>query len=83
MHRGALAHLGNRPLKLVRNTHGRVFFHTGGFQQIPEAVHALRIEKRNRREGIRLWVIALTDFSVSSTSTSVELHPAEGHRGPY
>ena len=75
VHRQALVHLGNRPLTLVRKMRGRVFFHTGGLLQIPEAVHALRIEKREGGEGIRLWVDSLDGLLGLVALDVVELHP--------
>jgi bifunctional non-homologous end joining protein LigD len=30
VHRRALVHLSNRPLKLVRHVHGTTFYHKGG-----------------------------------------------------
>ena len=75
VHPHALMHLGNRPLTLVRKMHEQVFFHTGGFLQIPEAVHALHIEKREGGEGIRLWVDSLDGLLGLVDVDVVELHP--------
>ena len=52
----ALAHLGRRPLKLVRHVRGTTFYHKGRLPPVPEAVHQLTIEKREGGEGTRLWV---------------------------
>jgi bifunctional non-homologous end joining protein LigD len=55
----ALAHLGRRPLKLVRHVNGTTFYHKGELPPVPEAVHRLTIEKREGGEGTRLWVDSL------------------------
>ena len=52
----ALVHLGRRPLKLVRHTHGVTFYHRGKLPEVPPAVHQLHIQKREGGEGVRLWV---------------------------
>jgi DNA ligase D-like protein (predicted polymerase) len=75
VHREALVHLARRPLTLVRKERGRVFFHTGGFQDIPEAVHALTIEKREGGRGTRLWVDTLEGLLGLVDLGVVELHP--------
>ncbi|RUV70506.1 hypothetical protein EOA78_20265 [Mesorhizobium sp. M5C.F.Cr.IN.023.01.1.1] len=75
MHRRALVHLGSRPLTLVRAARGRVFFHTGGFTELPDAVHSLRIEKREGGEGTRLWVDSLDGLLGLVDLGVVELHP--------
>jgi bifunctional non-homologous end joining protein LigD len=46
----ALTYLGRRPLKLVRHTRGTTFYHKGSLPPIPDAVHQLRIEKREGGE---------------------------------
>jgi bifunctional non-homologous end joining protein LigD len=74
-HRQALVHLGRRPLTLVRMEGGRVFFHTGGFHKIPEAVHAMTIEKREGGQGTRLWVDSLEGLLGLVDLGVVELHP--------
>jgi bifunctional non-homologous end joining protein LigD len=74
-HRRALAHLGSRPLTLVRAARGRAFFHTGGFAELPNSVHALRIEKREGGEGTRLWVDSLDGLLGLVDLGVVELHP--------
>jgi bifunctional non-homologous end joining protein LigD len=49
--RRALAHLGNRPLKLVRHTHRTTFYHRGKLPPVPDSVHQLKIKKREGGEG--------------------------------
>src|SRR5205823_4163547 len=43
----ALVHLGRRPLKLVRHTHGVTFYHRGKLAEVPASVHQLHIQKRD------------------------------------
>jgi bifunctional non-homologous end joining protein LigD len=71
----ALEHLGRRPLKLVRNVHGTIFYHRGAFPPIPDAVHQLKIEKREGGEGTRLWVDDLAGLLGLVEIGAVELHP--------
>ncbi len=72
----ALAHLGQRPLKLVRNVHGTTFYHKGKLpKDIPEAVHQLHIEKREGGQGTRLWIDSLEGFLGLVEIGAVELHP--------
>jgi bifunctional non-homologous end joining protein LigD len=71
----ALAHLARRPLKLVRNVHGTIFYHRGKLPPIPEAVHQLKIQKREGGEGTRLWVDDLDGLLGLVEIGAVELHP--------
>jgi bifunctional non-homologous end joining protein LigD len=72
----ALPHLGHRPLKLVRHVHGTTFYHKGNLpKNIPEAVHRLRIEKREGGAGTRLWVDSLEGLLGLVEIGAVELHP--------
>lgn len=74
--RKALPHLGNRPLKLVRHVHGTTFYHKGPLpKEIPEAVHQLRIQKREGGQGTRLWVDSLGGFLGLVEIGAIELHP--------
>jgi bifunctional non-homologous end joining protein LigD len=75
VYKQALQHLGRRPLTLVRGERGRVFFHTGGFREVPEAVHAMTIEKREGGHGTRLWVDSLEGLVGLVDLGVVELHP--------
>jgi bifunctional non-homologous end joining protein LigD len=52
----ALEHLGRRPLKLVRNVNGTIFYHKGPLPPVPRSVHQLKVHKREGGEGVRLWV---------------------------
>jgi bifunctional non-homologous end joining protein LigD len=71
----ALPLLGRRPLKLVRHTRGTIFYHKGPLPPIPDAVHQLRIEKREGGEGVRVWVDSLTGFLGLVEMDVVEVHP--------
>ena len=72
----ALPHLGHRPLKLVRHVHGTTFYHKGPLpKDIPEAVHQLRIQKRDGGQRTRLWVDSLDGFLGLVRIGTVELHP--------
>lgn len=71
----ALAYLGRRPLRLVRHVDGKVFYHQGRFQRVPEAVHQLPIEKHEGGESIRLWVDSLEGLLGLVDIDVVELHP--------
>lgn len=72
----ALPHLGHRPLKLVRHVHGTTFYHKGPLpKDIPEAVHQLRILKREGGQGTRLWIDSLDGFLGLVQIGAVELHP--------
>jgi bifunctional non-homologous end joining protein LigD len=73
--KGALEHLGNRPLKLVRNVHGTVFYHKGPLPPVPDSVHQLRIEKREGGEGVRVWVDDVAGLLGLVEMDAVELHP--------
>jgi bifunctional non-homologous end joining protein LigD len=71
----ALPFLGHRPLKLVRHTRGTIFYHKGPLPPIPDAVHQLRIEKREGGEGVRVWVDSLAGFLGLVEMDVVEVHP--------
>jgi bifunctional non-homologous end joining protein LigD len=71
----ALEHLGRRPLKLVRRVGDVVFYHKGPLPPIPDAVHQLRIEKREGGEGVRLWVDDLDGLLGLVDMDVVEVHP--------
>jgi bifunctional non-homologous end joining protein LigD len=71
----ALVYLGRRPLKLVRHTRGLTFYHKGRLPPVPDAVHQLRIEKREGGEGIRLWVDDLAGLLGLVEIGVVEVHP--------
>src|SRR5919109_3710093 len=71
----ALPFLGRRPLKLVRHTRGTIFYHKGPLPPIPDAVHQLRIEKREGGEGVRVWVDSLAGFLRLVEMDVVEVHP--------
>jgi bifunctional non-homologous end joining protein LigD len=73
----ALAHLGRRPLKLVRHVKGTIFYHMGPLPPVPEAVHRLTIEKREG-EGTRLWVDDLAGLLGLVEIGVVELHAWNG-----
>jgi bifunctional non-homologous end joining protein LigD len=73
--RKALAHLGHRPLKLVRHVHGTTFYHKGKLpKDLPAAVHQLKIEKREGGQGTRLWVDSLDGLLGLVEIGAVELH---------
>jgi bifunctional non-homologous end joining protein LigD len=71
----ALPFLGRRPLKLVRHTRGTIFYHKGPLPPIPDAVHQLRIEKREGGEGVRVWIDSLAGFLGLVEMDVVEVHP--------
>lgn len=71
----ALPHLGHRPLKLVRHAHGTTFYHKGRLPIIPDAVHQLKVEKREGGVGTRLWIDSLAGFLGLVELGAVELHP--------
>src|SRR3954454_22719747 len=50
----ALIHLGRRPLKLVRHTHGVTFYHKGSLPGVPTSLHQLHMMKREGGEDVRL-----------------------------
>jgi bifunctional non-homologous end joining protein LigD len=70
----ALQHLGRRPLKLVRNVRGTIFYHKGPLPPVPEAVHRLQVQKREGGEGVRLWVDSLEGLPGLVEIGAVELH---------
>lgn len=74
-HKRALMYLARRPLKLVRHTHGITFYHRGPLPPIPDAVHQLRIAKREGGEGVRVWVDDLDGLLGLVEMDAVELHP--------
>ena len=71
----ALPYLARRPLKLVRHTRGTTFYHRGPLPPVPEAVHQLRIAKREGGEGVRLWVDDLEGLLGLVEIGVVEVHP--------
>ncbi|MER9253990.1 DNA ligase D [Mesorhizobium sp. M0598] len=71
----ALVHLGRRPLKLVRHSHGVTFYHKGRLPDIPDTLHQLRVQKREGGEGVRLWVDDLDGLLGLVEIGAVELHP--------
>jgi bifunctional non-homologous end joining protein LigD len=71
----ALPHLRRRPLKLVRHVKGTTFYHKGRLPPVPEAMHKLKIEKREGGEGTRLWVNDLAGLLGLVDIGAVELHP--------
>lgn len=71
----ALEHLGHRPLKLVRHTHGTTFYHKGKLPPVPKSIHQFKIEKREGGEGTRLWVDSLDGLLGLVSIGAVELHP--------
>jgi bifunctional non-homologous end joining protein LigD len=71
----ALRYLGRRPLKLVRHVKGTTFYHMGPLPEIPPAVKQLRIEKRKRGTGTRLWVEDLAGLLGLVEIGAVEIHP--------
>ena len=72
----ALPHLGHRPLKLVRHLHGTTFYHKGPLpKDISQAVHQLKIHKREGGVGTRLWVDNLDGLLGLVEMGAVELHP--------
>jgi len=75
VHKHALKYLARRPLKLVRHVHGTTFYHKGRLPPVPEAVHQLKVEKREGGEGTRLWVDNLQGLLGLVEIGAVELHP--------
>jgi bifunctional non-homologous end joining protein LigD len=71
----ALPQLANRPLKLVRHSRGITFYHKGRLPPVPEAVHQLRIEKREGGEGVRLWIDDFAGLLGLVEMGVLELHP--------
>jgi len=71
----ALIHLGRRPLKLVRNVNGTIFYHKGPLPEVPKAVHQLHMQKREGGEGVRLWVDDLEGLLGLVEIGVIELHP--------
>jgi bifunctional non-homologous end joining protein LigD len=73
--KAALAHLGRRPLTLVRHEGGRVFFHKGPLPETPAAVHRLTMTKSGGEEGTRLWVDSVAGLVGLAEIGVVEIHP--------
>jgi bifunctional non-homologous end joining protein LigD len=72
----ALAHLGRRPLKLVRHVGSRVFYHKRSLPSIPDAVKTITIEKREGGEGVRVWADTIDGLvALARDLDAVELHP--------
>ncbi|MER9300215.1 DNA ligase D [Mesorhizobium sp. M0621] len=71
----ALAHLGRRPLKLVRHAHGATFYHKGALPQVPAAVHQLCVQKREGGQGVRVWVDDFAGLLGLVEMDVIELHP--------
>jgi bifunctional non-homologous end joining protein LigD len=71
----SLVHLGRRPLKLVRNVSGTIFYHKGPLPEVPKAVHQLHMQKREGAEGVRLWVDDLEGLIGLVEIGVVELNP--------
>jgi bifunctional non-homologous end joining protein LigD len=59
----------------VRHVQGRTFFHYGPLPAVPEAVHQLRIEKREGGEAVRLWIDSLEGLLGLVEIDVVEIHP--------
>lgn len=75
VHKRALRYLAHRPLKLVRRVGGKIFYHKGPLPPIPEAVHQLKIRKREAGEGTRVWVDDLAGLIGLVEMDVVEVHP--------
>ncbi|HYD18892.1 MAG TPA: hypothetical protein VEF76_10475 [Patescibacteria group bacterium] len=75
VHKKALPYLARRPLTLVRQERGQIFFHKGGFASVPNAVHQLQIEKREGGSGTRLWVDDLAGLLGLVEMGVIEVHP--------
>lgn len=71
----ALEYLGERPLKLVRNVHGTIYYHRGSLPPRPSTVHELRIKKREGGEGTRVWVDDVAGLLGLVEMGVVEVHP--------
>jgi bifunctional non-homologous end joining protein LigD len=71
----ALEHLARRPLKLVRNVHGTIFYHKGPLPEVPDSVYRLKLQKREGGEGVRLWIDDLDGLLGLVAMGAVELHP--------
>jgi bifunctional non-homologous end joining protein LigD len=71
----ALKHLARRPLKLVRHVNSTTFYHKGPLPPVPEAVHQLKVQKREGGEGTRLWVDDLEGLLGLVEIGVVEVHP--------
>ena len=55
----ALKYLGPTPLASVRHAEGRTFFHQQALPAMPDALHQLRVEKREGGQGIQVWIDSL------------------------
>src|SRR5205823_9679209 len=51
------------------------FYHKGPLPPIPDAVHQVRIEKREGGEGVRVWVDSLAGLLGLVEMDVVEVHP--------
>ncbi|HEX2889438.1 DNA ligase D [Vineibacter terrae] len=72
----ALAHLGRRPLVLVRHENGETFYHQGRpLPPIPPGVHQLPITKRDGAESVRLWVDSVEGLLGLVEMNVIEIHP--------
>jgi len=54
---------------------GKAYFHEGPLPPIPDAVHQLRIEKREGGEGVRVWVDDLPGLLSLVEMDVVEVNP--------
>jgi bifunctional non-homologous end joining protein LigD len=71
----ALEHLAFRPLKLVRNVEGTIFYHKGKLPPVPPSVKRLKIKKREGGQGTRLFVEDVAGLLGLVEIGAVELHP--------
>jgi bifunctional non-homologous end joining protein LigD len=71
----ALEYLGERPLKLVRNVNGTIYYHRGSLPPRPSTVRELRIKKREGGEGTRVWVDDVAGLLGLVEMGVVEVHP--------
>jgi len=70
-----LAHLGHRPLTLVRCLAGTTFFHKGPLPPVPAAVHRVEVRKADGSRAPRLWVDDVAGLLGLVEIGAVELHP--------
>jgi bifunctional non-homologous end joining protein LigD len=59
----------------VRQVKGATFYHMGPLPEIPAAVRQLRLEKRKRGTGTRLWGEDLAGLLGLVETGVVEIHP--------
>jgi bifunctional non-homologous end joining protein LigD len=71
----ALEHLGRRPLRLVRHEAGETFYHVGLLPPLPASVRTITIEKREHKEGTRVWVDSVDGLIGLVEIGAIELHP--------